>query len=79
MVGDQIEQAFRGPSAVEQGVCVHGKEEGDDLVVGEAVQPRQVVAIKRTNVNLWKRKLVQAQLSLSWLQNAHKQTLKSIV
>ena len=49
----------------------HGKEEGDDLVVGEAVQPRQVVAIKGTNVNLWKiqRKLVQAQLSFSRFRN----------
>ena len=43
----------RGHS-VEQGVGVHGKEEGEDLVVGEAVQPRLVVSIRWADVNLWR-------------------------
>ena len=71
-VTDKIKKAFGGPSAVEQGVGVHGKEEGDDLVVGEAVQPGLVVAIERTNVDLWKGKLVQV------LKQGYKMLIKNV-
>ena len=70
-VTDQIKEEIGGPPAVEQGVGVHGKEEGDDLAVGKTVQPRLVVSIKRTDVNLWKvqRKSMQDKLSFSRLRN----------
>ena len=38
------------PASVEEGVHVHVHEDGDGLLVGEAVQSRQVVALQAAEV-----------------------------
>ena len=52
MVADQSVEARRGPSTVQQGLWVHGKQERQRLTVREAVKARQVDSSKRANVTL---------------------------
>ena len=47
-----------GPANIEEGVSVHADEDGEDLVVGEAVQSRQVLIPTRKPAGVTLKKIV---------------------
>ena len=51
-VADQSVEARRGPSAVEKGIWVHGKQERQHLTIREAVKARLVVPWEGADVRL---------------------------
>ena len=52
LVTDQAMQTAIGLATVEKGFWLHGKENGKNLAVREALQPRQVVPIESADVGL---------------------------
>ena len=50
LVADQPIQATIGPATAEKGVWIKGEENGENLSIGEAVQPRHVLLTAETAV-----------------------------